>query len=131
MYLISHPATNCSYTNILVLQIDSFASQGLPTLTSLHHQTLARTHDGSDTSRSIRRKVSDESDASMDHNLPPAQQLQMGLRTHEAEFSSKQVPEAAILRDIMFIFQGIDGTYVKFDAETDAYVIDDMVGDTF
>ncbi|KAI9286402.1 Spc98 family-domain-containing protein [Umbelopsis sp. AD052] len=108
--------------------IDSFSSQGLPNLTSPHHQTLARTHDGSDTSRSIRRKVSDESDASMDHNLPPAQQLQVGLRTHEAEFSSKQVPEAAILRDIMFIFQGIDGTYIKFDAESDAYVIDDMVG---
>ncbi|KAH8556990.1 Spc98 family-domain-containing protein [Umbelopsis sp. PMI_123] len=108
--------------------IDSFASQGLPTLTPPHQHTLARTYDGSDSSRSIRRKVSDESDASMDHNLPPAQQLQVGLRTHEAEFSSKQVPEPAILRDIMFIFQGIDGTYIKFDSETDAYVIDNMVG---
>lgn len=63
----------------------------------------------------------------MDHNLPPAQQLQVGLRTHEADFSSKQVSEPSILRDIMFIFQGIDGTYIKFDPESDAYVIDETV----
>jgi hypothetical protein len=27
----------------------------------------------------------------------------------------------------MFIFQGIDGTYIRFDPEADAYVIDDTV----
>jgi gamma-tubulin complex component 3 len=71
--------------------------------------------------------VSEESDASMDHNLPPAQQLQVGLRTHESEFLAKQISEPALLRDIMFIFQGIDGTYIRFDPEADAYVIDDTV----
>jgi len=108
-------------------QIDTFQSQGLPALVSPRPHALAHTYDGSDSPRSTRRKVSDESDASMDHNLPPAQQLQVGLKTHEADFSSKQVSEPALLRDVMFIFQGIDGTYIKFDVEADTYVIDDTV----
>jgi hypothetical protein len=40
---------------------------------------------------------------------------------------AKQISEPALLRDIMFIFQGIDGTYIRFDPEADAYVIDDTV----
>ncbi|KAM3589786.1 Microtubule-nucleating Tub4p (gamma-tubulin) complex component [Umbelopsis sp. WA50703] len=109
-------------------EIDSFASQGLPSLISPRPHTLARTHDESDSPRSTRRKVSDESDDSMAHNLPPAQQLQAGLKTHEADFSSRQIPEAALLRDMMFIFQGIDGTYIHFDSEADTYIVDDTVG---
>jgi gamma-tubulin complex component 3 len=114
--------------NVSQSQIDSFASQGLPSLISPRPHTLARTHDESDSPRSTRRKVSDESDDSMAHNLPPAQQLQAGLKTHEADFSSRQIPEAALLRDMMFIFQGIDGTYIRFDSEADTYIVDDTVG---
>jgi gamma-tubulin complex component 3 len=28
----------------------------------------------------------------------------------------------------MFIFQGIDGTYIRFDSEADTYIVDDTVG---
>ncbi|KAI9206326.1 Spc98 family-domain-containing protein [Polychytrium aggregatum] len=34
------------------------------------------------------------------------------------------VPEAHLLRDIVFVFQGIDGRYIHYRAEHDAYVVD-------
>lgn len=34
------------------------------------------------------------------------------------------VPESALVRDVVFAMQGIDGKYVRFDAAADGYVID-------
>lgn len=34
------------------------------------------------------------------------------------------VPESALLRDLIFVFQGIDGQHIKFDDATNEYVLD-------
>lgn len=39
-----------------------------------------------------------------------------------------EVSEAALLRDAIFMFQGIDGRYVKFAEDAGSYVIDNKVG---
>ena len=42
-------------------------------------------------------------------------------------FSTLVVPESALLRDLIFIFQGIDGQYIKFDTNTGEYAMDSQV----
>jgi gamma-tubulin complex component 3 len=38
------------------------------------------------------------------------------------------VPESALVRDVIFVCQGINGRYIRFDAGADGYVIDGSVG---
>ena len=38
-----------------------------------------------------------------------------------------EVSEAALLRDVLFVFQNIDGRYVHFDSKQDAFRISDKV----
>ena len=45
--------------------------------------------------------------------------LSVRARTHLAAIH--EVPEARLVRDLIYTFQGIDGTYIKFDAHADAY----------
>ncbi|XP_062521244.1 gamma-tubulin complex component 3 homolog isoform X2 [Corticium candelabrum] len=46
----------------------------------------------------------------------------------EAENTSFEVTEADLVRDIVYVLQGIDGKYVKFDAASDMYKVDSKVG---
>ena len=39
-----------------------------------------------------------------------------------------EISEAALLRDIIYIFQGIEGKVIKFDQANDAYRIDPKLG---
>ena len=39
-----------------------------------------------------------------------------------------EVTEAALLRDIIFVFQGIEGKYIKYDQSSDSYRIDNKLG---
>lgn len=50
------------------------------------------------------------------------------LRRAVEENLSFEVPEAALLRDVIFALQGIDGRYVRFDEGRDAYVVAPEVG---
>lgn len=58
----------------------------------------------------------------MDMNvLPPAVQLQRAKEQQRNEVSSVYVSESDLLRDLIFIFQGIDGQYIKFNPELNDY----------
>lgn len=48
---------------------------------------------------------------------------------HEGE--EQEVEESALLRDLIFVFQGIDGKMVKFGAESGTCSIDPSVRDVF
>jgi len=37
------------------------------------------------------------------------------------------VPEADLLRDLLYVFQGIDGHIIRYDASSDHYLIDKKV----
>ena len=49
-------------------------------------------------------------------------------RSDEVDGSKFEVTEQALLRDIVLVFQGIEGTFIKFDADCDAYRIDPQIG---
>ncbi|KAI9275027.1 Spc98 family-domain-containing protein [Helicostylum pulchrum] len=53
--------------------------------------------------------------------LPPAVQLQRAKEEHRSDVSSVYVTESDLLRDLIFIFQGIDGQYIKFNPELNDY----------
>ena len=38
-----------------------------------------------------------------------------------------EVSEALLLRDIVFIFQGINGQFIKYNADSSSYIIDPKV----
>ena len=42
--------------------------------------------------------------------------------------ASFEVSEAVLLREVIFVFQGIEGKLIKLDSSTDAYRIDPKVG---
>ena len=42
--------------------------------------------------------------------------------------ASYEISEAALLRDIIYIFQGIEGKVIKFDQANDAYRVDPKLG---
>ncbi|ORZ02633.1 Spc98 family-domain-containing protein [Syncephalastrum racemosum] len=57
-----------------------------------------------------------------DRSLPPAVQL-ANAREQRRELEDT-VPESALLRDLIFVFQGIDGQHIKLDCGTNEYVLD-------
>jgi len=40
---------------------------------------------------------------------------------------NKEIPEAQLLRDIVFVLQGIEGQHIKFERGSSSYVIDQKV----
>ncbi|XP_033096143.1 gamma-tubulin complex component 3 homolog [Anneissia japonica] len=46
----------------------------------------------------------------------------------EDENTSHEVPEGAILRELVYVFQGIDGQMIKYNQAEDAYRIDRQIG---
>lgn len=80
--------------------------------------------DLSNSSRNTRRRLArDESSRpNIDMNvLPPAIQLQRAKEQQRSEVSSAYVSESDLLRDLIFIFQGIDGQYIKFNPDLNDY----------
>jgi len=41
---------------------------------------------------------------------------------------SFEIPEEALVRDVVFVLQGIDGQHIKFDVAADSYIVDPAVG---
>eukprot|EP00898_Chlorokybus_atmophyticus_P006935 jgi/Chlat1/7242/Chrsp58S06891 len=46
----------------------------------------------------------------------------------ECERTDSQVPESALVRDVLYACQGIDGKYIRFDNNADGYIVDPKVG---
>ncbi|KAI9270462.1 Spc98 family-domain-containing protein [Phascolomyces articulosus] len=78
-------------------------------------------------SRNTRRRLADDYLES-DQMLPPAVQLEKAREAFQNSVSNSGyepvVPESALLRDLIFIFQGIDGQYIKYDSHNQEYVMD-------
>lgn len=49
------------------------------------------------------------------------------IHTFFISIATKQVPESTLLRDILYIIQGIDGKIIKFHDNKDGVVIDPQV----
>ena len=41
-----------------------------------------------------------------------------------AQTAHPTISESMLLRDVIYVFQGIDGKYVKYDASVDSFVVD-------
>ncbi|KAG9292620.1 hypothetical protein G9A89_006992 [Geosiphon pyriformis] len=51
------------------------------------------------------------------------------LRKHSAGLNTKyEISEVLLLRDVVYVFQGIDGQFIKFNTESDSYIVDPKVG---
>ncbi|EIE76966.1 hypothetical protein RO3G_01670 [Rhizopus delemar RA 99-880] len=100
----------------------SFGSSGLPNIEQdmepfqlpVSRPSEADIHDSP---RNLRRRIARES--SSDITDPPAIQLAKAKASYRPDVS-----ESDILRDLIFIFQGIDGQYIKLNPTTDEYLID-------
>ncbi|ORZ25249.1 gamma-tubulin complex component protein [Absidia repens] len=68
-----------------------------------------------------------------DRSLPAAIQLAKARKQLEMEQDMEidrpeiKVPDALLLRDLIYIFQGIDGQYITFDSENNEYILDPQV----
>ncbi|KAJ1547272.1 Gamma-tubulin complex component 3 [Nowakowskiella sp. JEL0078] len=51
-----------------------------------------------------------------------------GKEKHELYYEGKLVTEAELLKDIIFVFQGIDGKHIKFQKDIGSYVVDQKIG---
>lgn len=76
-------------------------------------------------SRNIRRRLEREetphsNDMDIDE-LPPAIQLARARENQRNETALIYVSESDLLRDLIFIFQGIDGQYIKYNQELNDY----------
>lgn len=64
----------------------------------------------------------------MSHSREAAQGILGNQLNRSSE--SNEVEESALLRDLIFVFQGIDGKMIKFGAESGTCSIDPSVGDS-
>ncbi|KAI9495284.1 Spc98 family-domain-containing protein [Zychaea mexicana] len=87
-------------------------------------------HDTTTSSRNTRRRLADDYSES-DRMLPPAVQLEKAREMYQSSLSNSEyepvVPESELLRDLIFIFQGIDGQYIKYDSNSDVYAMDSQI----
>ncbi|KAL5004454.1 hypothetical protein ScPMuIL_017910 [Solemya velum] len=50
------------------------------------------------------------------------------ISVHRGDNTSFEIPESELLKDIVFVFQGIEGNWIKFDASKNGYQIDPLAG---
>ncbi|KAL0136957.1 Spc98 family-domain-containing protein [Mucor lusitanicus] len=107
-------------------------------LQNLHHETAAadylqppasRPYDthSSDSPRNIRRRLARESASPQRESMeldtaPPAVQLARARESHSRMTEAVYVSEADLLRDLIFLFQGIDGQYIRYDPQLNDHV---------
>lgn len=76
--------------------------------------------------RNIRRRLASEQLPLHDGQpLPPA--IQLAKAREQLGYSNETLSESTLLRDLIFILQGIDGQYIKFDPTINEYAIDQKV----
>ncbi|KAI7888030.1 Spc98 family-domain-containing protein [Mucor mucedo] len=121
------------YTKLLSSNLD-FQTRGLPNIdretqyllppVSRNFDTAVQ-DDKSMSSRNTRRRL--EREETPHHNeididdLPPAIQLARARENERDETALIYVSESDLLRDLIYIFQGIDGQYIKYNGELNDY----------
>lgn len=59
---------------------------------------------------------------------PPSLPIPWNWQKISLEFSASfEIPEAELVKDLVYVFQGIEGKWIKFDASKDAYKVDAQV----
>ncbi|GAN07895.1 gamma-tubulin complex component 3 [Mucor ambiguus] len=109
-------------------------------LQNLHHETpvtaadylqppTSRPYDthSSDSPRNIRRRLATENASPQRESMeldaaPPAVQLARAREAHGRMSEAIYVSEADLLRDLIFLFQGIDGQYIRYDTQLNDHV---------
>ncbi|XP_060553963.1 gamma-tubulin complex component 3 homolog [Ruditapes philippinarum] len=51
-----------------------------------------------------------------------------GVIKVQGENTSFEIPESELVKDLVYVFQGIEGKWIKFDASKDAYKVDGQAG---
>ncbi|CAG8501787.1 10373_t:CDS:10 [Ambispora gerdemannii] len=69
----------------------------------------------------LKTPISNENPPTAEESLPPDEILR------NQSTAKHEISEDLLLRDIVFVFQGIDGQYIKFNRETDSYNIDPKI----
>lgn len=54
--------------------------------------------------------------------------LRAGIVKVQTDNTSFEIPEVELVKDLVFIFQGIEGKWIKFDASKDGYKVDPQAG---
>ncbi|KAI8087029.1 Spc98 family-domain-containing protein [Gilbertella persicaria] len=76
-----------------------------------------------DLMRNTRRRLTRESTPPIDLTIaPPAVQLARAREAHHTMDATMYVSEADLLRDLIFLFQGIDGQYIRYNKELNDHV---------
>ncbi|CEP14067.1 hypothetical protein [Parasitella parasitica] len=81
-----------------------------------------------DSPRNIRRRLARErsplpqDNMDIDGAVPPATHLARARESHGRMTEFIYVSEADLLRDLIFLFQGIDGQYIRFDSDLNDHV---------
>lgn len=78
-----------------------------------------------DSPRNIRRRLARESSPRESMELdaaPPSVQLARARESQSRMTEAIYVSEADLLRDLIFLFQGIDGQYIRYDTELNDHV---------
>ncbi|CAO0790021.1 unnamed protein product [Mucor circinelloides] len=109
-------------------------------LQNLNHETTAaaaeylqprvsRPYDmhSNDSPRNIRRRLARESASSQRESMeldtaPPAVQLARARESQSRMTEAVYVSEGDLLRDLIFLFQGIDGQYIRYDTDINDHV---------
>ncbi|KAF9410504.1 Gamma-tubulin complex component 3 [Podila epigama] len=114
---------------------DNRSSQPLPYL-GLHNLDTARARDNLRAPSVATTHTEHGSTPPQQHNQPSSQRRSEGGQgrhagssmggdyVHSSSNEQEEVPESALLRDLMFVFQGIDGKMVKFGSQTGTCIID-------
>lgn len=109
------------------------ASQFLSSGLQSHETTATSTTTSPQESPRIRRRLTQSTPPSSDRSLPAAVQLAQARKQYQEQQQGGgtqpeiRVPEAYLLRDLIYIFQGINGQYITFDPLTKEYVLDTHV----
>ncbi|EAL65442.1 spindle pole body component 98 [Dictyostelium discoideum AX4] len=52
------------------------------------------------------------------------------VSTKKSVIGINEIPEHLLIRDIIYVFQGIDGTYIKYNKQSDSFKIDENTSNT-
>ncbi|SAM07681.1 hypothetical protein [Absidia glauca] len=109
------------------------ASQFLSSGLQSHDTTTTTSSTSPQESPRIRRRLTQSTPPSSDRSLPAALQLAQARKQYQEQQQGGggrpeiRVPEAYLLRDLIYIFQGINGQYITFDPITKEYALDPHV----
>ncbi|ORX55582.1 hypothetical protein DM01DRAFT_1334976 [Hesseltinella vesiculosa] len=107
-----------------------FHAAGLPFIATRPYDPSA----SSDSPRTRRRLMHDDPNTATERQLPPSVQLAHARKRfdtspspHEDDPMAIDIPEHLLLRDLIYVIQGINGQYITFDAASGEYILNPAI----